>query len=78
MRTARPWRGEPGNVSTRPDSAGYRRSPTPPQRPIARRRPNAPFADEVPVPSGLGGLTIDLPGGSCRPLEAALESEFEP
>ena len=75
MRTARPGGGEPGIDLTRPENAGYKRPPTPPQLPIRRRKPNAPFCDEVPAPSGLGGLTVDLPGGSCRSLLALADGE---
>jgi hypothetical protein len=70
-KTARPWRGEPGNVLTEPCNSGYKRPSTPPQR-LSRRRPNRPFCDEVPAPSELGGLTVDLAGGSCRALEAVI------
>jgi hypothetical protein len=46
-----------------------------PQRPIARRRPNAPFADDLIPASGLGGLTVDVTGGSCRSLLALADGE---
>jgi hypothetical protein len=75
MRTARPGGGEPGTDLTRPENAGYKRPSTPPQRPIRRRAPNRLFRDEVPAPSGLGGLTVDVTGGSCRSLLALADGE---
>lgn len=46
-----------------------------PQRPITRRRPNRPFRDDLRPASGLGGLTVDVIGGACRPLSALIDGE---
>jgi hypothetical protein len=45
------------------------------QRPIRRRAPNRLFRDEVPAPSAVVGLTVDVTGGGCRALEAVLVEE---
>ena len=75
MRTARPGGGEPGNDKTGPENSSFATPASAPQRPIRRRAPNRLFRDEVPAPSGLGGLTVDVTGGSCRSLLALADGE---
>jgi hypothetical protein len=69
-----PWARRPGSKAQSSISAFDTTVPAP-QRPIARRRPNAPFADDQIPASGLGGLTVDVTGGSCRSLLALTDED---
>jgi hypothetical protein len=44
-----------------------------PQRPLARRRPNAPFADDLIPASDLESLSVEIAGGAGRRLLDLIE-----
>jgi hypothetical protein len=44
-----------------------------PQRPFSRRKPNAPFSDDVCAASDLESLSVGVAGGARRSLRSILE-----